>query len=91
MPAGLIAGVVRAVVGVDQIDAVLRAESSGAVLDSLCSGIPREITIDPTIKATMLHARRCRSDASPSSSAGDPVYQRGHLARVGVFYRGLRA
>src|SRR4030081_1493140 len=41
--------------------AVLSAEPSGALRFSLCSGMPREITIDPTIKVTMLHARRRRS------------------------------
>jgi hypothetical protein len=40
------------------VDAVLSGESSGAVRVSLCSGMPREMTIDPTIMATVLHARR---------------------------------
>ena len=73
-------------------DAVLRAESSGAVLDSLCSGRPREITIAPTIKATMLHARRLPFGRITVEQAGYPVYPgRSSCARRRSFTRGLRA
>ena len=47
--------------------AVARAASRDALFASLFSGMAREMVSDPTIKATMLQARRLPSDGSPSS------------------------
>ena len=72
------------------VDAVLSAESSGAVRVSHCSGMPREMTIDPTIMATVLHARRSRSDWSPSSRLAIRTTTAVICAHMPL-HRGLRA
>lgn len=58
-------------------------------LDRRCPGfapsvIPREIAIPPTIKATVLHARRPRSAGSPSSRLAKPWASVLVLALIGT-------
>ena len=61
-----------------------RAASIAAALDSPPSVIPREIAIPPTIKATVLHARRPRSAGSPSSRLAKPWASVLDLALIGT-------